>query len=176
LYQRLLGRQPVAFPRAGFTIIDERSAKRMAKYRLNPTDLMTRADLLRDRIAGRLVPPALYLSLEQTRQDVSKALDGLGAELHGFDPSLENALKTSRRKIEYQVSKIARKTAAQILAKDEQAKRDAESLHGLVFPENHLQERLYSFLPLLSRFGPDLVEQIYEHVRVECPDHQFAVV
>jgi bacillithiol biosynthesis cysteine-adding enzyme BshC len=176
LYQRLLGRQPVAFPRAGFTIMDERSAKRMAKYRLSPQDLMTGPQALRERIAARLIPPPLYSKLDRTRSDVSAALDSLGDDLHSFDVTLAAALESSRRKIEYQVSKIARKTAAQILAKDEQAQRDSASLHGLVFPENHLQERLYSFIPLLAQFGPDLVDRIYGHVRVECPDHQFAVV
>ena len=176
LYQRLLGRQPVAFPRAGFTLIDERSAKRMAKYRLSPQDLMTGRQTLRERIAAQLIPPPLYAKLDRTRTDVSAALDSLSGDLHAFDVTLAAALESSRRKIEYQVSKIARKTAAQILAKDEQAQRDAASLHGLVFPENHLQERLYSFIPLLAKFGPDLVDRIYDQVRVECPDHQFAVV
>jgi bacillithiol biosynthesis cysteine-adding enzyme BshC len=176
LYQKLLGRQPVAFPRAGFTLIDERAAKRMAKYRLAPTDLMTRAQLLQDRIASQLVPPPLHQQIARTREDVGVALDALSVQLKTFDVSLANALESSRKKIEYQVGKIARKTAAQILAKDEQARRDSSSLHGLVFPENHLQERLYSFIPLIAKFGPGLLEEIYDHVRVECPDHQFAVV
>ena len=176
LYQKLPGRQPVAFPRAGFTLVDERSAKRMTKYHLAPTDLMQGCQLLQDRIAQQLVPSALHHQLSLTRSDVAKTLDSLSSQLKTFDPSLAGALETSRRKMEYQVGKIARKTAAQIMAKDQQARRDATSLHGLVFPENHLQERLYSFIPLVAKFGPDLIQQIYEQVRVECPDHQFAVV
>ena len=176
LYQKLLGRQPVAFPRAGFTLVDERAAKRMAKYKLAPTDLIQRCQVLQDQIAQQLVPPALHQQLADTRTEISRSLDALSAQLKGFDPSLAAATQTSRRKIEYQIGKIGRKTAAQILAKDEQARRDATSLHGLVFPENHLQERLYSFIPLIAKFGPGLTQQIYENVRVECPDHQFAVV
>jgi bacillithiol biosynthesis cysteine-adding enzyme BshC len=176
LYKELLGRQPVAFPRAGFTLLDERSAKRMAKYKLAPTDLLIRSQLLKDRIAGELVPAPLQHRLETTKIGMSKVLDSLSDELRLFDVSLAAALESSRRKIEYQVGKIARKTASQMLAKDHQASRDAASLHGLAFPENHLQERHYSFIPLIAKFGPDLVERIYEHVRVECPDHQFAVV
>ena len=175
LYKALLGRQPVAFPRAGFTLIDERSAKRMAKYKLAPTDLMVRSQVLKEHVADELIPPALRGRLETTKTAVAKALDLLSEDLQRFDVSLNAALRTSRRKIEYQVGKIGRKTAAQMLAKDEQASRDAASLHGLVFPEDHLQERLYSFIPLIAKFGPDLVERVYEHVRVECPDHQFAV-
>jgi hypothetical protein len=137
---------------------------------------MTRRQVLEEHIARQLVPAPLHQQIAATRTDVTRTLDALSHQLKTFDVSLAGAIESSRRKIEYQVGKIARKTAAQILAKDEQARRDAASLHGLVFPENHLQERLYSFIPLIAKFGPGLVEQIYDHVRLECPDHQFAVV
>jgi bacillithiol biosynthesis cysteine-adding enzyme BshC len=176
LYQKLLGRQPVAFPRAGFTLLDERSAKRMVKYRLNPVDLFCNQPALRDTLASRLVPLELKHHLDRTRATVASALDDLGGELQRFDITLAAALDTSRRKIEYQVAKIARKSAAQILAKDAQAQRDALSLHGLVFPEGHLQERLYSMVPFLAKFGPSLIGDLYSQVRLECPDHQFVVV
>jgi len=176
LYEKLLGRQPVAFPRAGFTLVDERSARRMAKYRFAPQDLFVREQLLEERIAASLIPPMLAKKVEQTKSAIAASLDELGGELRHFDVSLAAALVTSRRKIEFQAAKIARKTASQMLAKNEQARRDAESLSGLVFPEGHLQERLYSIVPFLAQFGPGLIGEIYEQVRVECPDHQFAVV
>ncbi|MDQ1470362.1 MAG: bacillithiol synthase [Bryobacterales bacterium] len=176
LYEKLLGRQPVAFPRAGFTLIDERSARRMAKYCLTPADLLVREQVFNQRLAGRLVPVQLKAGLEQTKKAVSAALDSFSDDLSHFDASLVSALATSRRKIEYQVAKITRKTAAQILAKDEQARRDAASLNGLVYPGGHLQERIYSIIPFIAQFGPGLIGEIYDQVRVECPDHQFAVV
>jgi len=67
------------------------------------------------------------------------------------------------------VAKIARKAATQIMVRDEQAVRDAKLLHGLVFPEKHLQERLYSIIPFLAKFGPGLMDEIYSAVRIECP-------
>ena len=176
LYKKLLGRQPVAFPRAGFTLLDERAAKRVAKYHLTPADLFVPERPLRERIARQLIPPDLGRRLEETREVFRGAFDALESDLRGFDISLAGALGTSRRKIEYQAAKIARKTEAQMLLKDEQAQRDTSALHGLIFPEDHLQERLYSIVPFLAKFGPGLVSEIYEHVRVECPDHQFATV
>jgi uncharacterized protein YllA (UPF0747 family) len=176
LYQKLLGRQPIAFPRAGFTLLDERSAKRMTKYKLNAAELFVPERQLRERVAGRLIPADLARRLADTKSAFSGAFDGLEKDLRTFDISLAAAIGTSRRKIEYQAAKIVRKTEAQILLKDEQASRDTASLHGLVFPEDHLQERLYSIVPFLAKFGPGLVSEIYEHVRVECPDHQFATL
>jgi hypothetical protein len=45
-----------------------------------------------------------------------------------------------------------------------------------VFPEKHLQERFYSIVPFIAKFGPGLVDELYSAVRIECPDHQFVVV
>jgi uncharacterized protein YllA (UPF0747 family) len=176
LYGKLLGRQPAAFPRACFTLVDQRSHKRMVRYALGPTDLFGGEKALHETIAARLVPERLRARLEQTKGGFAKTLDALKGDLDQFDPTLASALETSRRKIEYQVGKIARKTAAQIMARDEQAIRDARSLNGLVFPEKHLQERFYSIVPFLAEFGPGLIDEIYSAVRVECPDHQFVVV
>ena len=176
LYERLLGRQPVAFPRAGFTLIDERAHKKMERYGLAPANLLTGDQALIDFIGKRLIPSELRKRLDDTRASVSSALDALSGDLHRFDITLAAALETSRRKIEYQIGKIARKTASEIMHKDQQARRDALTLHGLVFPEKHLQERLYSIVPLLARFGTGLVAEIHDAIRIECPDHQFAVV
>lgn len=176
LYAKLLGRQPGAFPRAGFTLLDDRSARRMVKYRFSPQDLLVREQVFREAVAARLVPPELTRRLDQTKATVSSALDAFEKDLSRFDESLVSALATSRRKIEYQVGKITRKTAIQMLAKNEQAQRDASSLGGLVFPDGHLQERFYSIVPFIAKFGPGMVDEIYQHVRVDCPDHQFAVL
>ena len=157
-------------------MVDERAAKRMAKYRLDPPALMVREDLLRDVVAGRLVPKGVTARMELTKSAFTHALDALKAELDGLDPTLAASIETSRRKIEYQVGKIARKTSSQILAKDDQAQRDAAYLSGLVFPHGHLQERYYSIVPFLAKFGPGIIDEIYQQVRVECPDHQFSVL
>jgi hypothetical protein len=60
--------------------------------------------------------------------------------------------------------------------RDGQATRDAHLLSGLIFPEKHLQERLYSILPFLAKFGPGLIGEIESAVRIDCPDHQFMIV
>ena len=176
IYQRLLGRQPIAFPRAGFTLLDSHSARHAAKYKLGFTDLFTDERTLREKIAAVVTPRALTSRLEQTNAAIEAALNALEGELKRFDVSLAAALGTSRHKMEYQAAKIARKTQAQMLLKDHQAARDASSLNGLIYPEGHLQERLYSIVPFLAKFGPTLIKDVYGHVRVDCPDHQFAVI
>ena len=175
LYNELLGRQPVAFPRAGFTILDTHGRKKMGRYHLAPHELFQREEPFRQHIAQQLVPDALRQRFASATHSASNTLNQLAHDLEAFDPSLAKALATSRRKIEYQLGKIERKTAAQILRRDTQADNDTRMLHGLVFPEQHLQERLYSIVPFLAKFGPGLIGEIYSAVKLECPDHQLLV-
>jgi bacillithiol biosynthesis cysteine-adding enzyme BshC len=172
IYAKLLGRQPVAFPRAGFTLLDERAAKRLRRYDLPLTGLFTNDQALRETMSARLVPPELRQRLTATEQTVTNALETLSKELGRFDVSLNGALGTSRRKIEYQIGKIGRKTASQMMARDAQAAADARALSGLVYPEKHLQERLYSIIPFLAKFGPGLIGEIYDRVDTGNPDHR----
>jgi bacillithiol biosynthesis cysteine-adding enzyme BshC len=176
LYRNLLGRMPVAFPRSGFTLLDSRSRKLMARYGLSLADFFHGEDVLRERIAARLIPPTLAQTITTARNSVEGAVHRLGADIAAFDPTLAAALEKSRAKILYQFAKSERKIGREMLARDERAAADAAWLYGLVFPERHLQERLYSIIPFLAKHGPDLIGQVYESVKLECPDHQLAAV
>jgi len=48
-------------------------------------------------------------------------------------------------------------------------------LFGLIYPQKHLQERLYSIIPFLAKHGLGLIDELYEGIQLECPDHQLLV-
>ena len=175
LYRRLLGRMPVALPRAGFTILDARVEKLLHRYRLRVLDVLEGGPALEQRIAGALIPPAVHDAFAQSRQQIRDALDAVDTHLQALDPTLAASLAGSRRKIEYQFSKIEAKTARETLRRAGRARQDAACLVGLIFPEKTLQERLYSVLPFLARHGPDLIDRLHGAIHLNCPDHQVLV-
>lgn len=175
IYQRLLGRQPVGLHRSGFTVLDAHSRKLMGRYHLELPDFFHGEEALHRKIAERLVPASVAKTMQATKDTAGNLIQRLSAELNRFDPTLAKALAKSERKIEYQISKIERKVGKQAIARDERAGRDARSLTGLIYPNKHLQERLYSIVPLIAKHGPGLIDEIYENVRLECPDHQMLV-
>jgi bacillithiol biosynthesis cysteine-adding enzyme BshC len=176
IYRQLLGRMPVPVHRAGFTLLDQRGAKLLQRYGLSLTDVLHPQAELRERIGRRLTPPGLASALEGARASVLDATEALQREMANFDPGLAAALEKSRRKIEYQISKMERKTSREMLQRDERAAHHAAYLHHLLFPEKHLQERLYSIIPFLAQHGLDLVARLYENVHLDCSDHQLLVV
>ena len=176
LYKRLLGRQPHAVHRAGFTVIDHHSKKLMSRYGLDLPAFFSGEEALRERAAHTLVPPSVNKQMEETRSTTASALARLKSELLHFDPTLAKALNRSGRKIEYQLEKISGKVARQTIARDERAQLDARMLSNLVFPHRHLQERFYSALPLLAKHGLGLVDEVYGQIQLSCPDHQLVTV
>ena len=176
IYRVVLGRMPVAVPRSGFTILDERSQKRMDRYGVALPDFFHGEEALHERIAARLVPPSLATSMRETAAEVEAAVGRLRGELAGFDPTLGAAMDRSARKIRYQLGKMERKAGREALRRDARAAQDAASLYGLVYPERHLQERVYSILPFLAKHGLDLIGQLHQAIRLDCPDHRLVVV
>ncbi|HTS66759.1 MAG TPA: bacillithiol biosynthesis cysteine-adding enzyme BshC [Candidatus Acidoferrales bacterium] len=176
LYSLLLGRMPVAVPRTGFTIIDARSEKLMTRYGLNLSDFFQGETALRERVASRLIPAALSTRMLETAASVDAAVSRLYQDMRAFDPTLGQALDHSAKKIRYQIDKMAHKAGREAMRREERASRDAASLYGLVYPERHLQERLYSVLPLLAQHGLSLISQVFDVIELECADHRLMVV
>jgi len=176
IYRGLLGRMPVAVPRAGFTILDAHSQKLLERYGLTLTDFFEGEEAIRQRVATRLVPPGLTGTMRDTAGAVERAVEHLRAELAAFDPTLAQALDRSGRKIRYQIGKVESKVGREAMRRDARATEDAASLSGLIYPERHLQERLYSTLPFLARHGLGLIDQIYEGIQLDCPDHRMMIV
>jgi bacillithiol biosynthesis cysteine-adding enzyme BshC len=170
---RALGRpMPAPVPRRSATILDERSARLMAKYGLKLPAFFEGGDSLRERMARKLVPPGLEEAIGRARAQAARSLDELGAAMAAFDPTLAAALATSRRKVEYQLAKLERKAAREAMRRDERAGRDAAYLEGLVYPGKRLQERFYSILPFVARYGPEVIGRLAEALAPDCPDHR----
>ena len=176
LYERLLGRMPVVYPRNSFTLLDERAGKLLTRYDLRVEDLLNSEDRVKSAIAAKLVPHDLRHELSTLRSDLTGALSGLREKLLQFDPTLASAAEKSIAKISYQVDKLAGKTARETMRRDQRAVRDADYLLNLIYPQQHLQERFYSIVPFLARYGWDLPERLYEQTQLSCPDHMVRVL
>jgi bacillithiol biosynthesis cysteine-adding enzyme BshC len=176
IYRTILGRMPVAVPRAGFTILDERSTKRMERYGLSLPDFFQGEEALRERMAQRLTPPRLSATIREASGAVESAIARMRRELEHFDPTLVKALGNSERKIRHQFNRIEGKAGREAMRRDQRAAQDAASLYGLIYPERHLQERLYSILPFLAKHGFDLIEDLYGSIELDCADHRLMVV
>lgn len=176
LYRALGVAPPVAFPRASWTLLDRRASALIERYQLELADLFKGEQAVRERIAARLAPPELAAAIEQSRTEIGVALERLEEAVAAFDARLWRVLQRSQGKILYQLGKIERKVAREALARDERASQQAHWLCNLLLPGRRLQERRYSLVAFLARYGLDLIERLYEDAAQDCFDHRLIVV
>jgi len=176
LYRALLGRMPTVFPRNSFTLLDARCEKLMDRFGLRLPDLLDHQEHVKSRIANRLVPAGLVEEFSTLRMSFDGGLERLQSELTAFDATLAKAAKTSTAKIRYQLAKLEQKAARETLRRDQRATADANYLIDSVYPHKHLQERFYSIVPFLAKYGWDLPQRLYEKVQLTCPHHMVRTV
>ena len=171
LYSRLLNRMPVVVPRSGFTLLDGHAQKMLERFDLTLLDCLQPEGLLRERIAAKLLPTDLQRVFDGAGAAVLESTGRLCATLDAFDPTLGAAMRKSAVKMQFQLDKNRGKAAREALRREKRVTENAARLSGLLYPERHLQERLYSFLPFLAWQGLDLIETLYENTYRACPDH-----
>jgi bacillithiol synthase len=176
LYDNLLGRMPVIYPRNGFTLLDVRATKLLERYSMRVPDLLDYDEKVKSRLAAKLVPQDLMARMVALESSTSDALARLAADLRRFDPTLEAAAQKSSAKMLYQLAKLSKKTARETLRRDEQATKDAAYLANLIYPHRRLQERFYSILPFLAQHGFDLPQRLLGQVQLSCADHMVRTV
>lgn len=172
LYENLLGRMPAVLPRASFTVVGSSSRKLLRRYRMTVSDCWVPRDTLAERIAAELVPTHLQGNLERHSDDIAKSLQGMRDALQRFDPTLAESFRRSSRKIEYQLGKIRSKAGREALRRSATARRHVARLGGSLFPKGHLQERLYSVLGFIARFGMDFVDRASAAAEPGCLEHR----
>ena len=99
-------------------------------------------------------------------------LEAIKERLGTLDPTLLDAASNSIQKMQYQLTSLERKAAAAVQNRTDQVERDAARLENSLFPEKTLQERIYSGISLLARFGTPLLEQVYDRIPLDTGDHQ----
>ncbi|MDQ2710877.1 MAG: bacillithiol biosynthesis cysteine-adding enzyme BshC [Acidobacteriota bacterium] len=176
LYQALLGRMPVIFPRNSFTLLDSRAEKLINRYGLRFPSLLDHPEKVKSAIACQLVPIELQKEFDSVQSSMAAAIAGLQGNLHKFDPTLEAAAAKSGSKMLYQLRRLSEKTARETLRRDERSAREADYLTNLVYPHRRLQERFYSIVPFLAKNGLDLPHRLLDLTQLACPDHMIRTV
>ena len=62
------------------------------------------------------------------------------------------------------------------MRRENRSEADTDHLLNLVYPQRHLQERFYSIVPFLAKYGVDLPSRLYEATQLSCPDHMVRTI
>ena len=153
LYEKLLGRMPVLFPRADFTLLDPKAVRILKKYRLDVKDVWQGSQELRNRMYNSAVPKKLSREFDENLEQIEKSVRKLHKAIAKVDPTIQGTIARAEKRIRYQVEKLRHKTGAALDRHERVIEKHQAFLENLLFPEKGLQSRALCFLPFLARWG-----------------------
>jgi bacillithiol biosynthesis cysteine-adding enzyme BshC len=153
VYSEILGRMPVMLPRAGFTLVDSKAAKLLTKYELSVEQVWSGPQAVRSRLECKSVPKNLAGEFQKNQKQIKKMLAKLEEHIAKLDATLKGSVDTARKKIDFQLEKLRRKTGRAQDEKNGLITGHEQYLESLLYPLKGLQSRELCFLPFLARLG-----------------------
>ena len=171
VYESLLERVTPIIPRLSVTLLDARDQRLLAEYGLRFRDVIEHYANLGEFLAARNLNNDVEKAFASAGRSVEEQIGGLEKELKQFDPTLADAAKHSRSKIEYQLSRLRGRAANALLRRNQELSRHAEALRKSLVPNGELQERQIAGISYLARFGEDLLTRLESAARSGCNGH-----
>jgi bacillithiol biosynthesis cysteine-adding enzyme BshC len=160
IYERLLGRMPAILPRASFTLIEPRVARRMKKYKLSFENILAGRQNLRSKMEFGNVGKGLNRRFQIGEKALGRLLRGLRRPVRAVDSTLLGAVEMAERKMLYQFQKLRQKTGRAAGFREGVIESDERFLLERLYPQRSLQERSLCFLPFLAGYGTELMGKL----------------
>jgi len=164
--------RPRIFARPSLTVVERRFEKLMDEHHVTLDDIAGDFEARINDIFSDTFPSRLDESISRYRSGVMDGMDKLGEELEAYDPVLSGTVNHTRKKVDYLLNELAKKVFA---AHKKKNKSDRDRLYRLrdnLFPRGAPAERSIAPAYFISRYGPRIVDFIFENMRLDETGHQ----
>ena len=172
VYEKLLGRVTPILPRFSATLLDAKAERILTRYQLGLPEVFHGPEKVREVIAARSLPPDLQTRFSEAYASVEQSMTALRESIGKLDSTLIDTAESTRTSMSHQIDRLRARVARAEQQRNEVITRHADALSHALFPNKVLQEREVAGMSFVARYGPELLANLYEHVRPDCHDHQ----
>jgi bacillithiol biosynthesis cysteine-adding enzyme BshC len=170
---------PAIVPRATLSLLDPRSIRLLQRFQLGLRDLTADPEQLASRILRTQLPPDLGAMLDGARRRVEEIFRQAGDAIAAVDPTLRATAGQTAGHIKGHLDQLERKAVQALKRREADTVQQLQRLRDALVPGGKLQERVYSVLPYLARYGPALAQTLraaidgpgWAHALVATPGH-----
>lgn len=163
--------RPVIFPRPSFSLVDAATARAMDAESLTFEDLQTDSETLIAR-AAREANPEVERVFAEARAAIEGAFGGVEETLGKLDSTLRGAAQSALGRALHQVEGLQEKALRSMKRQDATRSERLRRTRDFVFPGGALQERGVSWISLLARYGPPIIDDIRRDMDPWAKGHQ----
>jgi len=172
VYQSLLDRVTPVLPRFSATLVEPKIERLLERHSVSLPEVFGGFEPLRQKLEAHSLPGDLQAAFDAASTSLNTNLAEIKQKLSALDRTLVDAADTAGSKMHHQFEKLQAQAARAEAQKSALIARHAESLSNALYPFKALQERSIGGLYFLSRYGTDLLHQLYEVIHTGCHDHQ----
>ena len=163
--------RPVIFPRPSFSLVDAATARAMEAEGLSFEELQTDTETLLAR-AAREANSEVGRSFAESRAAIEAAFGSVETTLAKLDPTLRGATQSALGRALHQMEGLQEKALRTMKRQDATRAERMRRTRDFIFPGGALQERGVSWISLLAKYGPPIIDDIRRHMDPWAKGHQ----
>ncbi len=164
--------QPIIYPRASVTIIEEKVEKILARFSLEPPEFFGDLEFLKQQVAEQISDLKAEEFFSTASRSIHESLDQLKPALQSIDPTLLPALNHTLEKIHSHLNVLKEKTISAQKKQHEVALRQIDKAGMNLFPGGNFQERQINILYFLNKYGLEFLRWLFREIEIDKLRHQ----
>ncbi|MEO8575538.1 MAG: bacillithiol biosynthesis BshC [Gemmatimonadales bacterium] len=155
---------PLIVPRWSGFVLEPRIERILEKYNLSVEDFRD-PHAVETKMAAASLPAGVTSKLEELKTRVERTVEELGST-EGGDLVAPAVLEGLERNVSHRVERLERRMRAGVKRRGNDMLRDAAIARGALFPFETPQERALNIIPLVARYGDELMSSVEKEAAV----------
>ena len=162
---------PLIHQRAAATILDSNAMRFLARHETLFESLRAQNDAALNQLLEAQLPAAVEGAFEEASRALGERMGHLAEAVQQIDATLEGAARSTLGRMQNDLGKLNNKVVQRAKRKDETLRRQFAHARAQAFPDGQPQEREVGFVYFLNKFGPSLVDRLYDDLPLEMGCH-----
>jgi bacillithiol biosynthesis cysteine-adding enzyme BshC len=163
---------PVVYPRKGFTVVERHIGSTLETLSLSIQEVWGGLSAKRNALLAEEIPELLQRALATAAANLDRDLGAVCREATALDGSLGQFAAGVHRRVQHQMKSLENKVFQAAKKNQDIVERQLTKLENRLYPNRHLQERVFNVTPYLMKYGLSWLERLYRAVDLTHFDHQ----
>jgi bacillithiol biosynthesis cysteine-adding enzyme BshC len=172
LYEEFGIYEPIIYPRASVTILEEKVEKVLTRFHIDVTDCFRNLELIKQRVAEEISDVKVEEMFASALQAMENSMGSMREGIQTIDPTLLGALEHAKGKMKTALEILKEKTKAAQQRRHEVALRQIDKAALFLTPHSNFQERELNVIYFLNKYGLEFVKWLYGEITVDKFKHQ----
>lgn len=162
---------PLMYQRATATIADSATIRFLTKYGFPVEALRPQNETALNQLLQDQLPPTVEEALTHVSSEIELRMAAVAAAVPQIDPTLDGTVKSTLGRMQHDLRTLHNKVIQAAKRRDETLRRQFQRAQALTFPNGQPQEREVGFVWFCNRYGPALVDRLFDELPLAMGHH-----